>query len=60
MNVPGVPPHKRVDKPSDADFFQAIKDTLPGKKEERETVLAAALAYGAWRLYKNRRGNSKS
>lgn len=59
MNVPGVPPHRKVDAPSDADFFKAIYDNTPGKKQERETVLGLAAVYLARKALK-KRGNKKS
>lgn len=59
MNVPGVPPHRKVDAPSDADFFKAIYDNLPGKKQERGTVLGIAAIYLAGKALK-KRGNKKS
>lgn len=59
MNVPGVPPHRKVDAPSDADFFQAIYDNVPGKKQERETVLGVAAIYLAGKALK-KRGIKKS
>jgi len=59
MNVPGVPPHRKVDAPSDAEFFKAIADNVSGKKQERETVLGLAAIYVAGKALK-KRGTKRS
>lgn len=60
MNTNGVPPHRRVDRPSDADFFEAIYENLPGKKEARTT--AVLIGVGSYLVGKalKKRGSRKS
>ena len=49
---------KKVDRPSDHDFFMAIYDNLPSREDNRKMWLGMAGTYALGKAVK-RRGSSK-
>lgn len=49
---------KKLDKPSDHDFFMAIYDNLPSREDNRKMWLGMAGAYAVGRATR-RRGSKK-
>lgn len=50
---------KKIDKPSDHDFFMAIYDNLPSREENRKMWLGMAGVYALGRAAKRRESKKR-
>ena len=44
---------RKIDRPSDHDFFMAFYDNLPSKKDERRLLLGVAAGYAIGKAIKH-------